>query len=647
MNAINFETLYPQCLTFHNKTIMGKKGLSIRYKILLLLTLLPLATLLFYLFFVAIRVFEEDKIAYVFETNSSLSRTLSSQVQSELSGVINAAKPIFQDYASTNTFGVVSKSTLDVHKNILWIAAYKLTKEKNSSVTNANNAMNANKSALMMQFISSSSDNVLESQAKSYESANSLLEELEKNSTLIRVPYKDHRILIGEKVKDDLVFFVLADLSNLVKSFQEPMAASVYLVNASSYVFLGPGESQGSYLSEEIDLNGKEAPWSKVASQNQFTSGTAQMLNHTGQQVLVSYSTVPVGGLTIVALVERAMALRSVDVLIRKSIYFFGLLIAVTTIVSLLASRRLTQSLSQLFQATRKVAEGHFNIHVPVESNDEVGSLADSFNVMASEVSRLLAETAEKARMESELKTAQTVQETLFPPTEADISGLKISGYYEPASECGGDWWHYGEVNGKIMLWIGDATGHGAAAALITSAAKSAASIIESLGASPAEALNHLNRAIYDVSKGRLMMTFFVASLDPSTGQLTYANASHEAPFLFHKKNGELKKKDLIPLNDINNPRVGQSRDTVYQQVQINLNPGDRILFYTDGIPDIHDPSGKAWGERAFIKSLLDVNKDNTSTSVAVKQMVSLFSKHRQGQNLIDDITFFQVQYLE
>ncbi len=108
-----------------------------------------------------------------------------------------------------------------------------------------------------------------------------------------------------------------------------------------------------------------------------------------------------------------------------------------------------------------------------------------NFNIMAAEVSRLLDQTAEKARMESELQTAKTVQETLFPETRAKIGPLAIAGYYEPASECGGDWWHYCQIGNKIFLWIGDATGHGAPAALITSAAKSASTIIERLNISP------------------------------------------------------------------------------------------------------------------------------------------------------------------
>jgi phosphoserine phosphatase RsbU/P len=300
--------------------------------------------------------------------------------------------------------------------------------------------------------------------------------------------------------------------------------------------------------------------------------------------------------------------------------------------------------LTQLLDATKSISQGKFDIKVPVTSRDEVGSLALSFNKMAAEVSRLLSETAESSRMQSELKTAQTVQETLFPATSAEIGDLAITGFYEPASECGGDWWHYNWVDGKVFLWIGDATGHGAPAALITSAAKSASTVIENLKVDPAEALNLLNRSIYDVSRGRIMMTFFLACFDPKTRTLTYANASHESPFLIRKTDKELKKKDLVPLNEVNNPRLGQSRETQYEQTSVQLEVGDRILFYTDGIPDIQNVKLETWGEREFLKSVIKSNQNFPPVNQAVASLTETFQAYRTTASLIDDITFFMAE---
>ena len=206
---------------------------------------------------------------------------------------------------------------------------------------------------------------------------------------------------------------------------------------------------------------------------------------------------------------------------------------------------------------------------------------------MAAEIKRLLSETAEKARMESELKTAQVVQSTLFPTGDLVHSDLEIRGFYQSASECGGDWWFYSEVGSKVYFWIGDATGHGVPAALVTSAAKSAAGILEKFPDLPLDRVMELfNSAIYGTSHGTVMMTFFLGCFDRDSMQFEYCNASHDPPFLMRPQEGKkLKKKDLTPLMEKIGKRLGETPDSQYEKVSIDLSPGDRIP--TDKGPEV------------------------------------------------------------
>jgi sigma-B regulation protein RsbU (phosphoserine phosphatase) len=344
----------------------------------------------------------------------------------------------------------------------------------------------------------------------------------------------------------------------------------------------------------------------------------------------------------VTSLIDKKTALSVIKILLRKSLLFFGLLLFITLLVSILSSKTLTQALRELYSATKRVAEGDFSFRVNINSNDEVGSLAESFNLMSEEVSRLLSETAEKARMESELQTARTVQETLFPPLNANFSNIiTLSGHYEPASECGGDWWHYTKVGNKILMCIGDATGHGAPAALITSAARSASSVMENFDLEPTEIMRLLNRAIYDVSKGKVMMTFFLAVVDLNSLQMTYCNASHEFPFLIKNTNRPPLKKDIIPLLDVTSPRLGQDRNTIYKHSTIKVDAGDLFLFYTDGIADIKNLKNESFGERNFIKVILECIKDYPSPSVTIDRLKHNIQSFRQGTILEDDVTFF------
>lgn len=607
---------------------MKKRGISIRYKILLLLTSLPLVTLTVYLF-LALKIFEDDKIAYVFDSSSNMSGTMASQIKTQLNSMLGTSKPIFQDYLSKQSFSAISESILNNEFNIEAVVVY----VPSASGTFERKDLLEKTSGQTLSLLRS-----LENKLPMFFS------EVEASRRIVKSPFNDERLFIFEQVRDEAtsrntVFLLIVRVSEVAEMFKAARSQKVFLISRDGSIIFGPDEMNGHKIQQIV------TPSFLTKASAQVSQGAEEVKTANESELLVSFSRVGFGDLIVVTTVEKKQALSAVQILIRKSLIFFGILISITVILSLIASSGLTQTLTQLFNATKKVAEGDFKIRVNVNSTDEVGSLADNFNIMAAEVSRLLDQTAEKARMESELQTAKTVQETLFPETQAKIGPLAIAGYYEPASECGGDWWHYCQIGNKIFLWIGDATGHGAPAALITSAAKSASTIIERLNISPAKALELLNRSIYDVSKGRIMMTFFLASFDIETGELSYSNASHEAPFLIRKTDGVLKKKDLIPLNEVNNPRLGQARDSVYEEVSIVLNEGDSVFFYTDGIPDIQNPSQEAWGEREFVKGLIAANKDYTGVNNTVEKFVVGFQDHRKGAPLVDDVTFFIVKH--
>lgn len=611
---------------------MNRRGISLRYKILLLLTAIPVLTLAAYLA-LALRIFESDKIAYVFDSTSNMSGTLAAQVKTQLNSVLAGARPLFQDYLLSGGrdgrrgFSMDGEKTFRQDPALELVAVYRqkadggfeLTASLEKEPGQLDDLRQALGAAMSRDFV----DVIAQGRA-------------------LRAPFGDDRVALFEKFgdKNETTIFVLQTrLSEIVEMFRTSLSQRLYLIDRSGAVLFGPAEEHAKNLEETLKLSFLRDRTAKVVQ------GAETAKDPQGRDMLASFSRVGFGELIVVSTVAKEKALGAVALLMRKSLIFFVILISLTVIISLVASGTITEALSTLFAATQKVSEGNFDIRVNVRSSDEVGALADNFNIMAAEVSRLMEQTAEKARMQTELETAKTVQETLFPETRQRLGGLEIAGFYEPASECGGDWWHYCKVGNKVFLWIGDATGHGAPAALITSAAKSAATIIESMNVGPAEAMGFLNRAICEVSRGRIMMTFFIAAFDREAQKLVYANASHEPPFLIRKGDGPLKKKDLVPLIDANNPRLGQSKDTVYTEAEVDLQPDDMIFFYTDGVPDIRAPNGgDAWGEREFIKALVATHKDFAGAAPSVDGFVRTFQAFRQGSQLVDDVTFFVVK---
>lgn len=595
-----------------------------------MLTAVPVVTLGAFLI-LALRIFESDKIAYVFDATSNMSGTLAAQVKTQLGSVLITCKPIFQDYflsgsaASGHQFSQEGQKFFGQEPFLDAIGAYRQKQgggfERVSILEKEAGMLNRLLSPL------------------SGEMASDFGRALSQGRVLKSLG--GDRILLFEKFefeKETTVFLVVTRLSEAAEMFRTSLSQKLYLIDRQGQILFGPQGEKELNLKNTLKLSFLRDLNQKVVQ------GAETTMDESGEAILASYSKIGFGDLIVVSSVAKEKALSAVGLLLRKSLIFFVILISATVIVSLIASGTITRALSALFVATQKVAEGHFDIQVDVKSNDEVGALAENFNRMAVEVARLLDQTAEKARMESELQTAKTVQETLFPETRNRLAGLEIAGFYEPASECGGDWWHYCVSGGKIYLWIGDATGHGAPAALITSAAKSASTIIESMNVTPSIALSLMNKAICEVSRGRIMMTFFLACFDPKTNIMTYSNASHEAPFLIRKGEGALKKKDLVPMNEVNSPRLGQSKDTVYQETSIQLQKDDLVFFYTDGVADIKSPANEHWGEREFIKSLVAVHKDFPSAADAVTRFSEIFQAFRQGSQLPDDVTFFIVK---
>jgi sigma-B regulation protein RsbU (phosphoserine phosphatase) len=427
----------------------------------------------------------------------------------------------------------------------------------------------------------------------------------------------------------------LYDAKDLLNTFQSKEIYSSFVITRSGHIAIGSMDVVGTdlgLLTNVMKTDQKEA--------------TGETRLSDGQTYLISYSDINLGDLTVVSKVDKKYALKTVEVLILKSISFFIALIASTVMISVFASYKMTATLRELFEATRKIAQGDFNVSIKPNSADEVGGLAVSFNWMAEEVKRLLTATAEKARMESELSTVRTVQETLFPPAHSQFGPINIKGHFEPASECGGDWWNYSRLGNKIFLWIGDATGHGAPAALITSAARSAAAVIETLpDVTPATALTILNKAIHQTSKGQIMMTFFIACIDLDQNTFSYASASHDPPYLMRQNGGKISKKDLRPLNDVNGPRLGDQKDHVYEDITFGFEPGDLLFLYTDGILDVQNPEGKKWSERAFLKGLVDSANCTEDVEVKLEMLRKQLEAFRSGSSLIDDVTMVMCEY--
>lgn len=601
----------------------AKVKFSIRYKLLLLLTILPVICLSLYLF-MATSLFEKDKIAYVYDSSTAVARSLSGQTRMELAHVISNLRPFFESFdRSKNDFSDGGKESFNRQKKIK--AVQLLTKTEQGYTSPA-----------VMEIATAKAEQLF---AKP-EWADEWKNKAEQYGFYItKHPTATGAIVMAQVHKNaagaiEAISINVFDAPELTETFIGASAYQNYLIHRKGEIAISPEENTHKISFKNL----LELPTSE---------GTSEVSAAEGTSYLASFSDIGFENWTVVSIVDKSAALKTVEVLMAKSILFFISLISSTLIISLFASGRMTSTLRDLFDATKKMAQGQFDVKIKVDSNDEVGGLAQGFQWMAAEVSRLMKETAEKARMESELSTVKTVQETLFPESEGQFKGIKVRGHFEPASECGGDWWSYSRVGDKMFVWIGDATGHGAPAALVTSAARSAAAIIESIpDITPGKAMNVLNHAIHQTSRGKILMTFLIASIDTKTGEVVYANASHEVPYILKKVAGRAgTKKDLVPILEVNGPRLGEKDNIEYQEGKFKLESGEILALYTDGVLDIQNSAGSKIGDRNFLKALAKLTTMETPVLNKMESLTTDLNSFREGTTLIDDVTLMLCEY--
>jgi PAS domain S-box-containing protein len=198
-------------------------------------------------------------------------------------------------------------------------------------------------------------------------------------------------------------------------------------------------------------------------------------------------------------------------------------------------------------------------------------------------------EAQERERIEQELRIARLIQQTLLPKSLPELDGYQIAVYYQPAREVGGDFYDSLELpDGRLGLIVGDVSGKGVPAAIVMAITRTMLRAAYRLG-SPAEILEQANNILYPEIPPNMFVTCLVALLNSRAGRLHYANAGHNPPYLRHADGvSEELRATGMPL--------GLMPNMSYEQKEITLEPGESVLFYSDGLVEAHDPRREMFG---------------------------------------------------
>ena len=311
-------------------------------------------------------------------------------------------------------------------------------------------------------------------------------------------------------------------------------------------------------------------------------------------------------------------------------------IISIASILGILFSKRITNSIYEMIDAASEISKGNYQISFSKMEDGEIGDLQSTFLKMSSDIQASLVRERDIVRIENELKIASLVQQNFFSTDYLRTNNLEVSGYYEPASECGGDWWGFFEVEGFHYFFIGDATGHGASSALITAKAYSLVNTLKyQMQAKnlpllePASIMDNLNQVLVS-SKQVLMMTFFVLRIDTRTQEIMYSNASHEFPLLIavDDQTRQLFEKPQA--------RLGHKKETAYKNYSSKLKSGDILFLYTDGLTECSNANEQLYGLKRTEK-VIKMNKD-LSTKEIVHSIVKELKVFNHENTFEDDV---------
>jgi serine phosphatase RsbU (regulator of sigma subunit)/putative methionine-R-sulfoxide reductase with GAF domain len=248
------------------------------------------------------------------------------------------------------------------------------------------------------------------------------------------------------------------------------------------------------------------------------------------------------------------------------------------------------------------------------------------------ELQKLYTAVKEKERLDSELTMAHTIQASLLPKRLPNIAGWEVAACWDAAREISGDFYDCFPVpGGRWGFVIADVAGKGVPAALFMALCRTLTRTFSMDGRPPKEAIARVNDLIIADSYSEWFVTLFYGLLDPKWGILTFVNAGHPRPLLLRKMGNKIEKlaADGIAL--------GVFEGITLEEKAVQLDPGDLVLLYTDGISEAMDTGGNLYGDRR-IHSQLSRSAQLEPEAILdnLQKDIGAFSK---GRSQADDLT--------
>jgi serine phosphatase RsbU (regulator of sigma subunit) len=310
-------------------------------------------------------------------------------------------------------------------------------------------------------------------------------------------------------------------------------------------------------------------------------------------------------------------------------VYIIAALMAVFMIVGL------SRAVNRMSKATTAVRSGDFSVRIPVRRRDQLGDLQRSFNEMAAHLESSVAAAAQKEFLERELQIARNVQTSLIPSNLPAGEGIEFATLFEPSAAIGGDYFDVLRLSDtEIAVVIADVSGHGLSTGLRMAMIKAALLILIEETREPDEILRRLDAVVRN-SADRTFVTATLAIVDLARGMLRLTNAGHPPTYVIR---GRQVQEILLP----SSPLGGLGR--TYGHATVPLEPGDLVVWLSDGLIEAVDETGEPFGYDAVLEALAGGQTGQDATDVR-DRLLAAIGRHVEGRPPSDDRTLVVMRY--
>ena len=364
-----------------------------------------------------------------------------------------------------------------------------------------------------------------------------------------------------------------------------------------------------------------------------------------GETQWIFYAMVHSPGWVLGLRVDESAVLAAARLRIWRAAALVGVVLAALVLGVSLVATRITRPVARLDAAARRVAAGDMAVDLPVQGDDEIARLSRTFSGMARALLEreraLVAETAAREKIETELALAKELQRSMLPPGEAHDAAFgryDVAAALEPARAVGGDFFDYVVTpDGRLVFVVADVSDKGVPAALFMVRAHTLMRSLAARLASPSALLGAMNDALCADNERCMFVTLVCGALELADGRLALASAGHE-PALLLRGDGSQAWLEVE-----NGPALGLIEGTPYPLAEQRLAPGDALILYTDGISEAFDAEQRAFGREGLAAAARRRTRDSALDLCA--GVIADVRGFVAGAEQSDDITLLVVRW--